>query len=461
MKGNRHLFEVFVMITEFVIINLSCKLAYFFRFGEFGTYDDYYLSFFIIFNLAWIGASLFNNGYDASKMLKINSFFRNLFTTFFLQVFIVFLYIVSVKAQYLSRWYLFYTFCTSLLTIISFRSVLIIGYRYYNSMTYNIRKIVLLGPDSSITELFDFFDSKKTSVYRFLAEINPSLTEEEKDELIQKNITEMKQFCIREQINEIYFSLPLVTDKRIEELSRFADDNFIYFRIVADFKELQRRKVNVDFYGRIPVLSLRKEPLRAFINQTMKRSFDLIFASLVILLVFPILYPIAAIFIKLESSGPVIFKQLRTGINKREFWCYKFRTMELNLNADTEQATKDDVRVTKFGKFLRKTSLDEFPQFINVLKGEMSVVGPRPHMIKHTDEYSRIIDKYLFRHFVSPGITGHAQVNGFRGEITKTAKLKKRIQYDAWYIENWSLFLDIKIILKTIWNLLKGEDNAY
>ncbi|MCL4127850.1 UNVERIFIED_CONTAM: hypothetical protein GTU68_019698 [Idotea baltica] len=193
----------------------------------------------------------------------------------------------------------------------------------------------------------------------------------------------------------------------------------------------------------------------------MKRSFDLIFASLVILLVFPILYPIVAIFIKLESSGPVIFKQLRTGINKREFWCYKFRTMELNLSADTEQAKKDDARVTKFGRFLRKTSLDEFPQFINVMKGEMSVVGPRPHMIKHTDEYSRIIDKYLFRHFVAPGITGHAQVNGFRGEITKTSKLKKRIQYDAWYIENWSLFLDIKIILKTTWNLLKGEDNAY
>lgn len=463
MKGNRFFFRIFALITEFIIINISCKLAYFLRFGEYGSdvYEDYYISFFIIFNLSWIGASLFTNAYDSNRLLSLNAFLRSLFTTLFIHLFIVTLYIVSVKAQYLSRLYLIYTYSTTLLAIISFRSLLIIAYRYYNSMTYNIRKIALVGQESSITELYNFFDSKNTTVFRFLDHLDPNLSEEEKEKTIREGIEDLKSFCLQESVNEIYISLPLTSELLIDELSDFADDNFIYFRIVTDFNVLKRKQVNVDFFGHIPILSLRQEPLKALINRVMKRSFDIAFSLAVILLIFPIIMPIVAILIKLESKGPVFFRQLRSGKNNREFLCYKFRTMTVNSESDNKQATKNDSRITRVGAFLRKSSLDEFPQFINVLKGDMSVVGPRPHMLKHTDEYSQIINKYLFRHFITPGITGHAQVNGFRGETTDPSMMEKRVEYDAWYIENWSLMLDIKIVFLTVWNAIRGEENAY
>jgi putative colanic acid biosysnthesis UDP-glucose lipid carrier transferase len=461
MKSNRYFFKVFALITEFIIINLSCKLAYFFRFEEFGSYEDNYLSFFIVFNLAWIGSSLFTNSYESSRLLSLKMFLRSLFSTVFLHLFVTTLYIVSVKAQELSRLYLIYTYSTALLSIISFRSVLILAYRYYNSMTYNIRKIALIGDDESITELYNFFDRKNTTVYRFLEYFDPKMSEQEKAAWVAETIEEVKSFCLQEKVNEIYLSLPLTSEEMIEELQDFADDNFIYFRIVTNFNVLRRRQVNVDFFGHIPIISLRKEPLKVLINRVVKRGFDIAFSLGVILLVFPILMPIVAILIKLESPGPVFFRQLRTGKNGRGFTVYKFRTMKEDEGANGKGLRPIGKRITKVGAFLRRSSLDEFPQFINVLKGDMSVVGPRPHVLKQTDEYSRIINKYLLRHFITPGITGYAQVNGYRGETENPEMMRKRVEYDSWYIENWSLFLDIKIVLLTVWNVLRGEENAY
>jgi putative colanic acid biosynthesis UDP-glucose lipid carrier transferase len=163
----------------------------------------------------------------------------------------------------------------------------------------------------------------------------------------------------------------------------------------------------------------------------------------------------------LNSRGPVFFVQLRSGKDNKEFRCFKFRTLTVNADSDSKQVTRDDTRFTKFGKFLRKTSLDELPQFFNVLLGNMSVVGPRPHMLKHTEDYSRLLDEYMIRHFVKPGVTGWAQVNGFRGEIKEEEQLRKRIEYDIWYLENWSLWLDVRIIFLTLYVTFKGDKNAF
>ena len=165
--------------------------------------------------------------------------------------------------------------------------------------------------------------------------------------------------------------------------------------------------------------------------------------------------------IKLSSKGPVLFKQLRSGVNNEEFVCYKFRSMTISTDADSKQATQADIRVTWLGKFLRKSSLDEFPQFINVLMGDMSIVGPRPHMLLHTEEYSALINKYMVRQLVKPGITGIAQVRGYRGETKELQDMEGRVRLDVWYIENWSLSLDINIIFQTILNLFKGDEKAY
>jgi lipopolysaccharide/colanic/teichoic acid biosynthesis glycosyltransferase len=173
------------------------------------------------------------------------------------------------------------------------------------------------------------------------------------------------------------------------------------------------------------------------------------------------LTPIIALLIKIDSKGPVLFRQLRSGENGLDFWCIKFRSMRSNIDANRKQATKDDPRITKLGAFLRKSSIDEFPQFLNVFWGDMSVVGPRPHMLKHTEEYASLISFYMGRHHVKPGITGLAQCMGYRGETQTVQDMKNRVRLDRYYIENWSFWLDIKIIFLTVVSLLRGSDKAY
>ncbi|HVS91528.1 MAG TPA: exopolysaccharide biosynthesis polyprenyl glycosylphosphotransferase [Mucilaginibacter sp.] len=192
-----------------------------------------------------------------------------------------------------------------------------------------------------------------------------------------------------------------------------------------------------------------------------KRSFDIIFSLFIILFIFSWLCPIIVILIKMESPGPVFFIQIRTGRDNVNFRCFKFRSMYVNSEADRKQATRDDSRVTRIGAFLRKTSLDELPQFFNVLIGNMSIVGPRPHMLSHTEKFSRITEQYVIRHTLRPGITGWAQVCGLRGELSDHEAVLQRVHADVWYLENWSFLLDVKIILLTFWITLKGDKNAY
>jgi len=208
------------------------------------------------------------------------------------------------------------------------------------------------------------------------------------------------------------------------------------------------------------VLTARKEPMENVFNLFLKRAFDVVFSLGVIMLIFPWLFPFIMLAIKFTSRGPVFFKQKRTGRNNKEFYCYKYRTMHVNKESDTLQASHNDSRITSIGKYLRDFSIDELPQFFNVLLGDMTVVGPRPHMLKHTLDYSKVVDKFMVRHFVKPGITGLAQVKGYRGETKNTDKMVKRVNHDLWYMENWSFFLDIKIIFLTVFSIFKGNDNV-
>ena len=197
------------------------------------------------------------------------------------------------------------------------------------------------------------------------------------------------------------------------------------------------------------------------INQFVKRSFDILFSLIVIIGILSWLTPLLGLIIRIESRGPVFFKQKRNGLDYKEFYCYKFRSMRPNPEAHLHQIRKGDPRVTRIGKFIRKTSIDELPQFINVLRGEMSVVGPRPHMVSHTHMYAEKIDKFMVRHFVKPGITGLAQVSGFRGEVEDDNFITNRVKYDIFYLENWSIIMDLRIIIRTVYNALGGEEKAY
>jgi exopolysaccharide biosynthesis polyprenyl glycosylphosphotransferase len=196
-------------------------------------------------------------------------------------------------------------------------------------------------------------------------------------------------------------------------------------------------------------------------KQFLKRVFDIIMSSLIIVFILSWLIPVISLLIKLESKGPVFFRQLRSGRDNNSFWCLKFRSMRTNAVSDLVQATKGDDRITRVGNFLRKTSLDEFPQFLNVFMGDMSIVGPRPHMLHHTEQYSSQVNHYMARLYLKPGVTGWAQVNGYRGEIKNIELMKNRVEHDIWYMENWSILLDIKIMYLTLANIIKGEENAY
>jgi putative colanic acid biosynthesis UDP-glucose lipid carrier transferase len=272
---------------------------------------------------------------------------------------------------------------------------------------------------------------------------------------------EIEDFIAKNSVDEIYCTLPNSRDEKIMRIFNFAEKNMIRFYIIPEFSRYVKRRLTLESIESLPVMAVRNEPLQALHNQVIKRIFDVLFSLSFLVTLFPFIYILLSILIKLSSRGPVIFKQTRTGIYGKNFNCYKFRSMVMNDQADKKQAEKDDSRITRLGQFLRRFNLDELPQFYNVLKGDMSVVGPRPHMLKHTRLYSAIIDKYMVRHLVKPGITGWAQVNGYRGETKTVEQMEGRVRNDVWYLENWTFLLDLKIIIVTVFNMFKGEQNAY
>ena len=302
--------------------------------------------------------------------------------------------------------------------------------------------------------------------YQFLGffDDDPQKYEPEISKQILGNIEDAKEFAIKHQIDELFCSLPHQEEDKIKEIIEFGDENLIRVKIVPDLSRFlthHLNKVEIDYYGQIPVMTLRYEPLENIVNRFIKRIFDIGFSLLVFIFILWWFIPLIALLIKLTSKGPVFFIQERSGIKNKSFQVIKFRTMYVNTNAHKKQATRYDERITPIGKILRSTNLDEIPQFINVLLGQMSVIGPRPHMLKHTEEYSKIIDKFMVRHLVKPGITGWAQVNGYRGETKDVLDMEGRVRADVWYIENWSFGLDIKIIIMTIINMIRGEENAF
>jgi len=260
-------------------------------------------------------------------------------------------------------------------------------------------------------------------------------------------------------IKEIYLALSPDRVYEYDLLQREAEKECLRLKLIPDMSASLINHLKVSYMGEFAVLSHREEPLEEIGNRVKKRVFDIVFSALVIVFLLSWLYLIIGLLIKLQSPGPILFKQLRSGKDNKNFLCYKFRSMK--MNAGERQATKDDERITKIGRFLRKTSLDELPQFLNVFLGEMSVVGPRPHILTHTNEYSKIINQYMVRHFLKSGITGWAQVRGFRGETKDPALMKKRVEHDIWYLENWSMSLDLKIVFMTVFQVLKGDKNAY
>jgi putative colanic acid biosynthesis UDP-glucose lipid carrier transferase len=345
-------------------------------------------------------------------------------------------------------------------TVIVFLAVSAIKFlNYYLLMEYrekvkgNLRNVVVIGDNRKTAQLIEVFKERTEFGYNFIKQFCPK----EKGFVLR----ECFNYLLQNNIDEIYCSVSELKNEEILEFINFADNNLKTLKFLPDNKNIYSKKLKFEYYDYLPILSLRDIPLHNPINAFIKRTFDIVFSLLVIFGLLIWLTPLLAILIRLESKGPLFFVQKRSGLDNKEFHCFKFRSMAMNKEADKQQARKDDMRITRIGRFIRSTSIDELPQFYNVLFGDMSVVGPRPHMIRHTDEYSRKVDKYMVRHFVRPGITGLAQVRGYRGEIERDSDIQNRIKFDVFYIENWSFLLDLKIIVQTVLNALKGDEKAY
>lgn len=329
--------------------------------------------------------------------------------------------------------------------------------RLYRVEGGNYVNVLVIGQDKNIITLKKVF-SEPDYGYRYKGYFHNGIITE-KDHL--GTIDECYEFILRNKIDEIYCLVSQVTKEELKRLISFSDNNLKKLKLIPDNKEIFTRAMQIEHFETIPVLNLRKSPLEINYAKYGKRVFDVVFSSLVILLVLSWLIPLLYIITRFETRDPLFFKQLRHGYNKKSFWCYKFRSMTINNRADSKMCEKNDARITRIGKILRKTSIDELPQFFNVLKGDMSVVGPRPHMEFHTMEFAKSVDKYLVRHFAKPGITGLAQIKGYRGEITNKQDIINRTRLDIFYLEKWCPLMDLKIIYYTMFNWLHGESKAF
>ncbi|WP_242092366.1 undecaprenyl-phosphate glucose phosphotransferase [Aestuariivivens sediminicola] len=401
----------------------------------------------------WVIIAVRNHFYEVQRHTRIIQVIPLIFRQFLFFGLVLYAYIGVFKQPNISRLALgeYLLFVFFLILVFKF-FVFFLFKRYRAVFKGNIRNVIVIGDNEKTRQLITILKNRLDYGYNFMKQF----TIDDNDSLRR-----CFNYVVDHNVDEIYFSVAELSNKQINSLIDFADNNLRELKFIPDNKDIFSKRLKYEYYDYIPVLSIRSIPLQEPINKFVKRLFDIVFASCIIVFILSWLTPILAIIIKLESKGPVFFKQSRNGFNYEEFDCYKFRSMNPNKDAHLYQATKGDHRVTRVGRFIRKTSIDELPQFFNVLFGDMSVVGPRPHMVSHTDMYARRIDKFMVRHFVKPGITGLAQVSGFRGEVEKDKDIINRVKFDIFYVENWSLLLDLRIIFQTFMNAIKGEDKAY
>ena len=351
--------------------------------------------------------------------------------------------------------------------------------KLYREAGRNTRAVTLVGSDPELAGVFRKLKYDPTLGYRMLGyygeeelqqlidDLDVHENRKDKEPVRLKRLGSMEELVAAidaeeelEMGDELYLCTSRKEKEVIQKISRYCDQHVVRFYYVPVSVETLGLNLKREMLDDMEVFTTYENPLQNSVNRAIKRMFDIGF-SILALIPTAIMFPFIYIIIKIQSPGPILFKQVRTGLDGKEFKCYKFRSMHVNKDADRVQATKNDPRKYPFGNFMRKANIDELPQFFNVLQGRMSVVGPRPHMLAHTEQYSQLIDKYMVRHFVKPGVTGWAQVTGFRGETKELWQMEGRVRRDIWYIEHWSIWLDIRIIWLTFKSIFVHDEHAY
>ncbi|MEO9146710.1 MAG: undecaprenyl-phosphate glucose phosphotransferase [Ginsengibacter sp.] len=459
-------FERYLQITlialDLIVLNLSffiCQII----FTENIHYNssDAYFRYLTIANTAWLLLSFFVRTYAVSNIMNFETFTKRTIQEYLLWIITILIYLFFSRELTISRLFILITIGSLGFGLLINRFIYLGIFRYFRKSDLLAKKIIILGYNDTAKKLASHFehDGLNTQIIGYIED--DENVQELSNYPVLSNISDTLRTAKRMKVQEIFSTITPEQNNYIYDLMYQSEKECIRFRIVPNLSIFITREVHIEYYGELPILSLRREPLDDVGNRIKKRALDIAASSFVIIFILSWLIPLLGLLILIESGRPIFFRQLRTGKNKRPFYCWKLRTMRPNKEANLKQATQNDGRITKIGKFLRKTSLDEFPQFINVLRGEMSLVGPRPHMLKHTSDYSKIVEEYMVRQFIKPGITGWAQINGYRGEITNPEQIKMRVNKDLWYLENWTLWLDVRILFLTVYYVFRGDEKAY
>lgn len=452
--------QISLVILDILVLNLSFIVARFF-FEIPGNFFTSYLALWLFLNSFWVILSFICGTYYEKIIINFETFTKRTVQVYTLWIIAIFFYLFFSHEYQVSRFFIL-AIITSFGIGLFLDRFLYVGIRhYYKSRDYLFNRVIILGYNETALKLALYFEEEgiNTNLLGFVEDENN--VKELTMYPILSDIKNVIQVAKDLDVQEIYSTITPEQNDYIYTLITDAEKECIRFKVVPNLSVFFSKPVIIDYIRDLPILSLRSEPLEDVGNRFKKRILDVTISLLVCIFVLSWLIPILGLLIILESKGPIFFSQVRTGKNNQNFNCLKFRSMRPNKDSDSKQATKGDMRVTRIGKIIRKTSLDEFPQFINVLKGEMSLVGPRPHMVKHTTDYSKIVDQYMIRHFLKPGITGWAQINGFRGEITDPRQIKMRVANDLWYLENWNVWLDLRIMFLTVYHVFKGDKQAY
>ncbi len=418
-------------------------------------------------NLALLISEYFNPPVIHKRVISVGDILNRILRLVLVQSLLAFFFMKSLTLSFVGGRF------QSIFCLLYFITTLILRFlervviKKYRKVGGNSRSTLFIGADSELLNVYHRLLDDASNGYRIMGYYADEEMTELPEDVELKRLGTLQEFLkdmngMEEQFvcDEMYVCLSRRDKDTVRRLSHFCDQHVIRFYFVPVSVETLGINLKRELLDDMEVYTTYEIPLANPVNKLIKRFFDIVL-SLIFLIPTALIIPFILLIIKIQSPGPIFFKQKRTGLDGKEFEMLKFRSMHVNKDADKVQATKDDPRKYPFGNFMRKSNIDELPQFLNVLKGDMSIVGPRPHMLAHTEQYSQLIDKYMVRHFVKPGLTGWAQVTGFRGETKELWQMEGRVKRDIWYIEHWSVWLDIRIIWMTAKTVFIHDKNAY
>lgn len=459
MIVNKYTIYISRLFGDLILLNLSFILSAILAQSLQILLDrNYMFLLLMILNFSWYFTSNISGLYEDIYLREYINHFINIFKGLFILVLLTIAFIFFVKEDLFTRNFIIYFsviffFTVNIWTIV-FRKFL----KFIRRQGLSIRNLLIVGT-GYIAENFkqEVCDTPGFG-YRFVGFVN-------EDEFTKEKFDELQQSSVEKKIDDVVIALSDESSKYLDQIIRICNINAVKIHLIPNYIRFLSDRFEVSSIGNFPIITAREAPLEEASRRFLKRVFDIVFSGFITIFFLSWIVPLVSILIKFDSKGNVFFLQDRIGFRDKKFRLLKFRTMYQSKTNEEFVATKiNDPRITKIGKYLRKYNIDELPQFINVLKGDMSIVGPRPHAIPYHQKYVEYFEEIKLRHSVRPGITGWAQIHGLRGDVEEEEENKKRtlqrIQYDLWYIENWSFKLDIQIILITIWQMISGKTNA-